>query len=428
MYVESLLGGLHGNLQHKLSYFQFHNSCIVQKVISGSVLELPTSSHSALTKPSCRKQKYQLICQAFIAPRVNFTTAVKFFRFIFSILQQTLPKPLYIYIYFSIFFTSILLLLFPGCRQPFPPAPPATKTKLTPTPPHPPTLLPGGAPPQPGEAGGSARHLRLSSLAPPPAPVAPGSGPLRPARRRPRTAGRARQPPGLRPSPPVNSPGAAARCRPLRRHRALSSRHRSASGPPGAPRSAARSVAGHRGSPEASPEPSPAGPGRPRPPQGANGEVLTYLSLLSTPSWIHLSTSPQSIVGKPSPALLPARRPAGEGGGAMGTGRGRGTRGPAAAATGGGHPWLAALLSPSGALPRRLGCEPATSGGGLVGFCPFLFFFFSSPPPLSWQWRRCLLRQAAAAHPQGRRRGRPERCPPRGEALRARGAAADPPP
>ncbi|EDM06436.1 rCG35273, partial [Rattus norvegicus] len=27
-----------------------------------------------------------------------------------------------------------------------------------------------------------------------------------------------------------------------------------------------------------------------------NGEVRTYLSLLSTPSWIHLSTSPQSIM------------------------------------------------------------------------------------------------------------------------------------
>lgn len=36
-------------------------------------------------------------------------------------------------------------------------------------------------------------------------------------------------------------------------------------------------------------------------PAAENGEVRTYLSLLSTPSWIHLSTSPQSIMGKKEP-------------------------------------------------------------------------------------------------------------------------------
>lgn len=36
-------------------------------------------------------------------------------------------------------------------------------------------------------------------------------------------------------------------------------------------------------------------------PGAEKGEVRTYLSLLSTPSWIHLSTSPQSIMGKKEP-------------------------------------------------------------------------------------------------------------------------------
>lgn len=36
-------------------------------------------------------------------------------------------------------------------------------------------------------------------------------------------------------------------------------------------------------------------------PAAEKGEVRTYLSLLSTPSWIHLSTSPQSIMGKKEP-------------------------------------------------------------------------------------------------------------------------------
>ncbi|XP_017711312.1 PREDICTED: basic proline-rich protein-like [Rhinopithecus bieti] len=35
-------------------------------------------------------------------------------------------------------------------------------------------------------------------------------------------------------------------------------------------------------------------------PGAEKGEVRTYLSLLSTPSWIHLSTSPQSIMGSPT--------------------------------------------------------------------------------------------------------------------------------
>lgn len=51
--------------------------------------------------------------------------------------------------------------------------------------------------------------------------------------------------------------------------------------------------------------PTPAGPPCPSSSGRGNEEVLTYLSLLSTPSWIHLSTSPQSIVGKKNHPLPP---------------------------------------------------------------------------------------------------------------------------
>lgn len=212
------------------------------------------------------------------------------------------------------------------------PPPPGTKTKLTPTPlpcvvvpVPPPTSLPDGAPPEPGEAGAV---QGISALQAGPSACSRCAG-LRAAPVRPPAAAGPRESaaaPGAPAEPARKQPPSGCRCRPLRRHRALSSRHRSASGRAGSPRSTAGPAAGHRRFPEASPELSPAGPGRPRPPRGANGEVLTYLSLLSTPSWIHLSTSPQSIVGKPSPALLPARRPAGEGGGRRAARDGTGDR------------------------------------------------------------------------------------------------------
>lgn len=208
------------------------------------------------------------------------------------------------------------------------------------------------------------------------------AAPLRAQGRPGRPAGDCRAP-GERHSPRGSGracrkqPPSGCRRRPLRRHRALSSRHRSASGPPGSPLPAAGPAAGHRGPSEASPELSPGGPGRPRPPRRANGEVLTYLSLLSTPSWIHLSTSPQSIVGKPSPA---SSRPGGSGGGAgaLRTGRalglGRAPRTgsgmepaprPELAATAGGSWRRAATGSSATALLRRLSWAPAASGGWL---------------------------------------------------------------
>lgn len=172
--------------------------------------------------------------------------------------------------------------------------------------------------------------------APPPRPGSPGRPPRRPRLAALRAAP-ARPPPAPRPRESPAAPAAPAgpartqppsgrRRRALRRRWARSSRHRSAPGPPRTLLPALRPPEGRREPPELLVRVPPARPRRLRPSRGANGEVLTYLSLLSTPSWIHLSTSPQSIVGKPSPALLPARRAAGEGGGRPGGIGGAGVR------------------------------------------------------------------------------------------------------
>lgn len=160
---------------------QFHNSCIVWKMISGSVLDLPTSSHSALTKPSCRKQKYQLICQVLVAPRVNFTTAVKFFQFIFPSFNNPYLNHFFIFFYFYfIIVISWLSLAVPS-------RPARYKNNADSHPLHPPIFLPEGAPPEPGEAGAvrgiSGSHgwpLRLPPLRRAqgrPGPPASGCGP-----------------------------------------------------------------------------------------------------------------------------------------------------------------------------------------------------------------------------------------------------------
>lgn len=198
-------------------------------------------------------------------------------------------------------------MLFPGCRWPSPPAPPATKAKLPPAPPHrPPPSLPEQ--PGPGEPG-LCEHPRLSSPAPPPAPAAPGSGPRRPARRRPRVPGRARWLPGLRPSPPVNSPRAAAAAGPS------ADTGPSPAGtaqPPARPPALARPLGPLRGT-EDLPGPPGALSDRARPPPApAGGEwgspdlpVITFYAILDP-----LVNVPTKHCGKALPRPPAARRPA----------------------------------------------------------------------------------------------------------------------
>lgn len=113
----------------------------------------------------------------------------------------------------------------------------------------------------------------------------------------------------------------------------------------------------------------------PAPLRGAAGEVRTYLSLLSTPSWIHLSTAPQSIVGKPSPG----------GGAGPGTGTGTGT------GTGSGIGAGIRVTTGSGAsaaTPSERGLRPPpTAGpsgwseGAPPSWDPAFFFYYCFYPP-----------------------------------------------
>lgn len=136
-----------------------------------------------------------------------------------------------------------------------------------------------------------------------------------------------RSPGGRRNLPPARSPGlqgplhrpGRGRCGPQRRGRGPR-RGRSCKQPqrPGlaskspasqAPPRAARTPSPPRGRPARGPgdqrrvqSPPRRAPAALRAvPAAEKGEVRTYLSLLSTPSWIHLSTSPQSIMGKKEP-------------------------------------------------------------------------------------------------------------------------------
>lgn len=68
---------------------------------------------------------------------------------------------------------------------------------------------------------------------------------------------------------------------------------------PGPPRGRPSREPGDRRGVQSPPRRAPAARGAV--PAAEKGEVRTYLSLLSTPSWIHLSTSPQSIMGKKEP-------------------------------------------------------------------------------------------------------------------------------
>ncbi|XP_058428760.1 basic proline-rich protein-like, partial [Marmota monax] len=70
---------------------------------------------------------------------------------------------------------------------------------------------------------------------------------------------------------------------------------------PGPPRGRASRGSGHRRGVRVPPQKARAARGAA--PAAEKGEVRTYLSLLSTPSWIHLSTSPQSIMEVGTPPL-----------------------------------------------------------------------------------------------------------------------------
>lgn len=335
----------------------------------------PWQSHS------CRKQKYKLICQACVALRAHFTPAVKFFPFIFP----SFNKP-YLNLFILFFFlTSVLLLLFPGCRWPSPPAPPATKTTLPPAPPHPP---PPSLPEQPGPGEpGLCEHPRLSSPAPPPAPAAPGSGPPRPARRRPRVPGRARWLPGLRPSPPVNSPRAAAAAGPS------ADTGPSPAGtaqPPARPPALARPLGSLRGT-EDLPGPPGALSGRARPPPApAGGEwgspdlpVITFYAILDP-----LVNVPTKHCGKALPRPPAARRPARGGRGRDGDrpGTRAGTaRGPAARSAALGGPQLFPHAAAGGGAAALATGNPGFLRCFLVWgvFFPLFSFFslFLAPSP-----------------------------------------------
>lgn len=245
------------------------------------------------------------------------------------------------------------------------------------------------------------RAPRLSSPAPPPAPAAPGSGPRRPARRRPRVPGRARWLPGLRPSPPVNSPRAAAAAGPS------ADTGPSPAGtaqPPARPPALARPLGSLRGT-EDLPGPPGALSGRARPPPApAGGEwgspdlpVITFYAILDP-----LVNVPTKHCGKALPRPPAARRPARGGRGRDGdrAGTRAGTaRAPAARSAA----RSAALRGPAGAaaLPSRSGWRRRGRAGSrqprfsslfscLFGvvfshFFPFSLFF--SPPALSCQGR-----------------------------------------
>lgn len=184
--------------------------------------------------------------------------------------------------------TSISPLLFPGhLSRPLPPRP-VQKQSCLPIPLHPPPArwrhprLSCSVPPGPAVLGAApaARGPRGSA-------AAPGSG--RAPRKHPASGGRRRPSADTGPAPA----GSARPPRPA---------------PPAPP------AAGPRGCPEGAAGPRGGRCGPRSVPAGADGEVPTYLSLLSTPSWIHLSTSHKALWERPA---LPAARKA-EGGGVRG--------------------------------------------------------------------------------------------------------------
>lgn len=175
-----------------------------------------------------------------------------------------------------------------------------------------------------------------------------------------------------------------------------------------------------RGLPAAPQGPAPTVPA---PLRGAAGEVRTYLSLLSTPSWIHLSTAPQSIVGKPSPG--------GGAGPGTGTGTGTGTRSGIGAgiraATG-----ISSGASAAARLQRGLRPPPTAgpsgrrwSEGAPPSWDPVFFILFLSPFSSIFliffaPRRPASLPPHAAARPGGSQ--------PSGKGTRARRSAATPRP
>lgn len=361
---------------------------------SGSVLDLPTSCQSALTKPPAGNKNISLSACPSIALRANCTTAVKFFQFIFPSSNKPYLNDFFFFLrlFYYCYFLSV-------ASPSLPPRPVQKQSWL-------PLLCNPHLPPRrstPGARGSraSARHPRLSRLDSPPAPAAPGAGPPRLARHRLRAPGRARPPPGLRPSLPVNSPGAAAAAGPS------ADTGPSPAGtaqPPARPAALARPLGrlrGTAGPPRPPQSPRPAGPAARGPRGGRTGKSwLTCHYFLR-----HLGSTCQ----RPHKALWespppPSSRPGGQrrraggagppraGRGGTGSGPGPGTRRPGAvrcgavrrgvAWRGGGGRRAAAGSGPQLCPPSRTGvrghCRAARAGnrqprrGGCLRF--FLFF------------------------------------------------------
>lgn len=143
-------------------------------------------------------------------------------------------------------------------------------------------LTPPRGEPGPGET--SRRHAARDCWAPPPSSTARGLGAPRPPAEKGTEEGKSCKQP-QRPGLASKRPASEA---PPRAARALSP-------PRGHPSRGPGDRRGVRPAPWRAPAP------RGAVPAAEKGEVRTYLSLLSTPSWIHLSTSPQSIMGKKEP-------------------------------------------------------------------------------------------------------------------------------